>query len=833
MYETIINPVNGTELNIYSEKGKEIVHKYTDHYNQLGGANSVSLKVSPISSEENIIKKIFFQENSVIHKILHANSLKEAPKFNIGTIEKIAKNLFRTQHKVIPNILNSIVRGLVKILLTKILKINQKEVKKVDIFFKNFIEVFTKNEFNEFFLAKIKKFFTTNFNNPNNLDASGNYNNGTNQNIIDKLFNLILLEIENLSKSFNKKINITEVKEKLLQLFSLKSKDSNTPNIKFEASGGKQMGGEGITLLVVLGICIVCALLSILALIVSSVIGVKVAVIAQKVRTRESSKIRNTVEGNIEKILNTETIKATEASYFTDNIGQNVRQRQNAFLLYFNNWKNRVDGTTWTTRFVPQMECIKCQESIPLPDVEHYSNTHFPYWNNIIYGKVKKSLNIRTSGLGSNSRGHNMRFKNPCEIICKKCASSVTIDTYFVDAAILFNILTGKLRWKLGQELAWGREKEKLYKYYKDISEQKFLINTRDEINSIEMIKEILTDGIEEHLKEKWFKSEKKLSHVKELQELRVVFSKKDISDDGPPPGLYNGGAAFDHGDEITGIITTEQRKYNPCIEKKGDTELELGVSDIIYWSDLDKELFNKINPFCLTSDEQHIDLVRYFLGEEEAATAMYRIKNSSHSTRPTLTASELLTKIQIYGPSHISSTSRESANTVENSGKWSAPNFFASIGDSLNRLVRRDLQREKGFANLQKLAYEPLKLPPPPQDEKKAFWLPDVWKSTENEGTFQQFITTRILAPFSNDSNTSITSLTSMKESAFKEAMIDLYSNYLQYATKETPPDYKTLGDFVRYIYNPQGSIPVAWEKRRADWSDITDNVEEFISKL
>jgi len=71
------------------------------------------------------------------------------------------------------------------------------------------------------------------------------------------------------------------------------------------------------------------------------------------------------------------------------------------------------------------------------------------------------------------------------------------------------------------------------------------------------------------------------------------------------------------------------------------------------------------------------------------------------------------------------------------------------------------------------------------------------------------------------------------MKESEFKEAMKDLYSNYLQYATKETPPDYKTLGDFVRYIYNPQDSIPVAWAARSAEWSDIMDNVEEFISKL
>jgi len=40
MYKTIINPVNGTELNIYSDEGKEIIHEYTDHYNQLGGGTS-------------------------------------------------------------------------------------------------------------------------------------------------------------------------------------------------------------------------------------------------------------------------------------------------------------------------------------------------------------------------------------------------------------------------------------------------------------------------------------------------------------------------------------------------------------------------------------------------------------------------------------------------------------------------------------------------------------------------------------------------------------------------------------------------------------------------
>ena len=506
MYKTIINPVNGTELNIYSEKGKEIVHKYTDHYNQLGGGDSSEMFISMIAKLFDKLKDKLNIKGLIIN--IFTNIILRSSLVNFFTVElkiipvrvtkQIIEGIKNIGLKPLTEKITGTIRGALKYILPK----NSMQMGGGGV--SNLLKELTPEKLK--LLAKtlyltIKKQF---------------------KGIADN-FGLIF-NPKNLIKIFPRKLH-TKLKTIINENDDKDDSDGGDDDTDDsdgsdddtdDSDGGdyNQIGGEPVTITLCTIALIVAAVSAVISLIVLAVTLAKAghAIIKKfEYRSLGGSALRVTKENDIKKILSTKVIKATEASYFTDNIGQNIRQKEAAFKMYY---KNYIDKNI---TFLPKMECIRCEEFAILPGVEDFSSSLMPYWDKIIYGKDPKSTNIRMTDLGIASRSHNLRFKRLCTLNCPNCRSDIIIDTYFIDAAIIFNIATNKLAWRTITENEWGKENsKKLNKFYKDLSGAKFLISTLNENIDIEIIKEILFDGINSFLTKKYYENVKKKTNIDE-----------------------------------------------------------------------------------------------------------------------------------------------------------------------------------------------------------------------------------------------------------------------------------------------------------------------------
>ena len=502
MYKTIINPVNGTELNIYSDEGKEIIHEYTDHYNQLGGGNKSEMFL-------HIIAKLFDKlKDKLDMKVLTGNIIYI---FTNSIMIRSLVNFFTVQLKIIPvGVTKKIIESIKNIGLKPLTKKITGELKY--ILSKKSIQIGgggLSNLLNRLTPKKLRLFVKKLY-----LTIKKKF-----KGIADN-FGLIF-DPKNLINIFPRKLH-TKLKTIINENDDTDDSDGgddDTPDSddsdddtddsdddKDDSDGGdyNQIGGvEPITItLCVIAISLVAlgSVISIIALIAS--LGTAGWAIVKEVEYRSlgGSELRVTKENDIKKILSTEVIKATEASYFTDNIGQNIRQKELAFKMYYKNYKDEK------IIFLPKMECIRCEGFATLPRVEDFSSSLMPYWDKIIYGKDSKPTNIRMTDLGIASRSHNLRFKRLCTLNCPNCRSDIIIDTYFIDAAIIFNIATNKLAWRTIKKNEWGDEDYKILdKNYEKFTEAKFLISTLNENIDIEIIKEILFDGINSFLTKKYY----------------------------------------------------------------------------------------------------------------------------------------------------------------------------------------------------------------------------------------------------------------------------------------------------------------------------------------